>query len=181
MKRNYFIAGVVTVSLLAGAGAALAHDRQGGMRGMGPMMFDFEAADADGDGKVSQAEMAAHAKARFDAADSDGNGKLSAAEMAATAQKRQEERRARMMQKMIERMDADDDGELSFDEMPGQQTRAEQMFSRIDSDGDGAVSKAEMEAARAKGGDQRGKGRHDRHRMHDMHGDHGMQGMRRSE
>ncbi len=162
MKRNYFITGVVAISLLTGAGAALAQDKQGGKRGMGPMMFEFSEVDTNGDGKLSKDEMAAHAKARFDAADTDGNGKLSAAEMAAAAKKKQEDRRAKMMTKMIERMDADKDGELSFDEMPGQQSRADKMFSRLDKDGDGAISEEELKAAKKMGGKHRGHDRHDK-------------------
>lgn len=163
MKRNYVITGIVAISLLSGAGAALAQGQQGGKYSMGPMMPEFSEVDTNSDGKLSQDEMAAHAKARFDAADTDGNGKLSAAEMAAAKKKQQDDRRVRKMTKMIERLDADKDGELSFDEMPGQKTRAEQMFSRIDKDGDGAISKEEMEAAHKKGGERRGKDRHERH------------------
>jgi len=160
MKRNYVIAGVVAVSLLAGAGAVLAHGKKGGMRGMGPMMFEFEEVDTNSDGKLSQAEIEAHAKARFAAADTDGNGKLSPAEMAAAAKQKEEDRRAKMIGRMVERMDANKDGELSFDEMPGQKSRAEHMFSRLDSDGDGAISKAEMDSAREKFEKRRGSGHH---------------------
>ena len=170
MKRNYMIAGVVTVSLLVGAGAAMAQGKQrgmggmGGMGDMGMMMFEFSDVDKNGDGKISQAEMEAHAKVRFDAADTDGNGKLSAAEMTVAAEKMRQERRVRKMAKMIERMDADKDGELSFEEMPGQKTRADRMFMRLDKDGDGAISQEEMEAARKNSGERRGEGRHGKHR-----------------
>jgi len=152
MNSNYFITGVVAISLMASAGAALAQGKKDGMRGMGPMMFEFSVVDTDADGKVTQGEMQAYAKSKFDAADTDNNGKLSADEMSAAAQKRRDDRRAKRVEKMVKRMDTDADGELSFDEMPGQKTRAEQMFSRVDSDGDGAISKAEMDAARDKGG-----------------------------
>ena len=155
MNRNYVIAAILASSLVATAGVALAHGKKGGMRGMGPMMLQFEDVDSNGDGKLTQEEMDSHAKARFDAADTDGNGKLSSEEMTAAARKRQEERRALMIARMVERMDADDDGELSFDEMPGQKTRAGRLFARMDSDGDGAISKAEMEAAREKFGERR--------------------------
>ena len=104
--------------------------------------------------------MEAHAKARFAAADTDGNGKLSAAEMTAAAQKKEEDRRSKMVSRLIERMDGDKDGELSFEEMPGQKSRAEMMFGRVDRDGDGAISKAEMDAAREKFEKRRGFGHH---------------------
>lgn len=158
MKREYVIAGIVAASLVAGAGAAVAdgmkHGRKGGM---GPMMPDFSAVDTNGDGKLTQEEMQAHAKARFDAADTNGDGKLSVDELAAAAQKREEERRAKKAARMLERLDANNDGALSFDEMPGQQSRADRMFARMDADGDGAISKEEMDAAAAKFKERRGK------------------------
>lgn len=158
MKRDYIIAGIVATSLVASAGMAAAQGKKpGGMRGMGPMMPEFSELDADGDGKVTQAEMEAHAKARFDAADTDGNGKLSAEEMAAAAKKREEERRAKRAAKMLERLDTNNDGEVSFDEMPGQQTRADRMFARVDADGDGNITEAEMQAAAEKFKERRGK------------------------
>ncbi|MDQ2092249.1 EF-hand domain-containing protein [Marimonas arenosa] len=171
MKRNVVIAGVAALGLVAGAGMVLAHGKKmggegmmGGMRG-GPVM-NFDEIDADKDGKITQAEMQAHAKARFDAADGDGDGKLSAEEMKAAAERRAAEWRAqraeRMVARMLERLDADADGALSFDEMPGQKTHAARMFERADSDGDGAISKAEMDEARARFEEHRGK-RHDRH------------------
>ena len=133
--------------------------------GMGPAaMLDFAVIDADGDGKLTPAEMEAHARARFAAADSDGDGKLSAEEMQTAAVKRQEENRARkagqMAARMLERMDADGDGALSFEELPGRQTGAERMFSRLDTDGDGAISRAELDKARSRFGERRGEGRH---------------------
>jgi Ca2+-binding EF-hand superfamily protein len=189
-KRTYVIAGLTALSLAAGSGVALAKSKMGDMHGMrGGPMIDFKAADADGDGKLTEAEMAAHAKARFDAADTDGNGKLSADEIKAQAEARMEEARKmrveRMATRMIERMDADDDGEISFDEMPGQQTRAGMMFDRLDEDGDGAISAEEFAAARDMREGMRGKHRGEhagehggKHRGYGM-GDDDDDGMRR--
>lgn len=161
MKRSTLIAGIAVMTLAAGAGVATAHGKKAGMDGMrGGPVLNFEEIDANGDGKLTQDEMKAHAKARFKAADTDGNGKLSADEMKAAAQKREEERRAqraeRMASRMIERMDKDGDKELSFDEMPGQMTQADRMFARVDADGDGAISKDEMEKARERFGERQG-------------------------
>lgn len=174
MKRNYVIAGIVAASLVAGAGVATAQGKKAHGR-MGPMMPAFSELDANGDGNVTKAEMEAHAKARFDAADTDGNGKLSQAEMKAAAEKRAEEARQRrferMAARMMERMDADGDGEVSFDEMPGQQTRQDRMFDRLDADNDGAISAEEMDAAQARM----------QERMKDGRGDRGERGMRRGD
>lgn len=168
MKRSTLITGAAVLSLVAGAGAAMAFGNKGDHGPMhgGPAM-NFEEIDSDGDGKITPEEMAAHAKARFDAADTDGNGKLSTDEMKAAAEKRAIERAAQraehMAARMLERMDADKDGELSFDEMPGQKTGAERMFQRADSDGDGALSRDELAQARERFGK-----RHDgRKRWHD--------------
>lgn len=166
MKRTYLITGLTLLSLAAGSGVALAHGMKGERGGMGGMgggmpMIQFEEADADGDGKVTREEAAAHARAKFDAADTDGNGRLSDAEIRAAVEKRAEEARQRrferMATRMIERMDSDGDGEVSFDEMPGQRSMQDRMFDRLDSDGDGAVSDAEMRAARDKMQERRGE------------------------
>lgn len=156
MKRNYVIAGIVAASLVAGAGVATAQGKKAHGR-MGPMMPAFSELDANGDGNVTKAEMEAHAKARFDAADTDGNGKLSAAEMVEASKKRDDDRRAKRAEKMLKRLDANKDGEVSFDEMPGQQSRADRMFSRLDADGDGNITEAEMKDAADKFKDRRGK------------------------
>ena len=113
MKRSTLIAGIAVMTLAAGAGVATAHGKKAGMDGMrGGPVLNFEEIDANGDGKLTQDEMKAHAEARFKAADTDGNGKLSADEMKAAAQKREEERRAqraeRMASRMIERMGVQD-------------------------------------------------------------------------
>lgn len=48
--------------------------------------------------------------------------------------------------KMLKRMDADDDGMLSFDEMQAkQQKHMDNIFSRLDADADGMLSAQELE------------------------------------
>lgn len=111
--------------------------------GKGPR-HAFEDLDANGDGQLTKNEMQAHMKARFDAADSDGNGVLSRAEMEA----RGHEKAAKRAGKMIERLDKDGDGGVSFEE--AQARRGGKMFDRADADGDGAISQAEFDTAREK-------------------------------
>ena len=54
--------------------------------------------------------------------------------------------------KMLKRMDADDDGMLSFDEMQAkQQKRLDKMFSRLDANEDGMLSAEELEKMKRKG------------------------------
>lgn len=99
----------------------------------------FGEMDADKDGKVTPAELAAYHAARFAAADTDGDGKLSAAEMDAARAAKRQERIARM----IAWHDTDGDGLLSAEEMPN---RGAGRMMHIDRDGDGAVSIEEMKA-----------------------------------
>lgn len=143
------LAGSVVVSL---GGAAFADQHTGGMdgRGMGPhgmgAMFDFAAIDADADGRITPAEIAAHRAARFAAADTNGDGALDRAELEARAIRMMAER---MAARALDRMDADRNGTLSPEELaagPGLDSRA---FIRMDADKDGALTQAEIDAARA--------------------------------
>lgn len=111
--------------------------------GKGPR-HSFEQLDTNGDGQLTRDEMQAHMKARFDAADTNGDGVMSLEEMQARGQ----ERAAKRATKMIERLDTDGDGGVSFDE--AQARRGGKMFERADTDGDGAISKAEFDTAREK-------------------------------
>jgi Ca2+-binding EF-hand superfamily protein len=107
----------------------------------------FTEMDADKDGKVTPAEMAAHRAARFAAADTNGDGKLSLVEIDAA--------RAEMRQGRIARMiwwhDTDGDGMLNASEVP---QRGSGKFMKLDRDGDGAVSQEELTAFQ----ERRGKG-----------------------
>jgi Ca2+-binding EF-hand superfamily protein len=130
------------------ASAALADRGMGGMgemggrEGRGAMLLDqFDAIDADKDGKITQAELAAHRAAEFAATDTNGDGSLSADELSA---RMLAEMLARHSARMIENMDDDGNGVLSEAEM-GEGPMAGN-FARIDTDNDGAISKAEAQA-----------------------------------
>ncbi|MCP9481709.1 EF-hand domain-containing protein [Shimia sp. CNT1-13L.2] len=166
MKRAMIISGVLAAAMgLTAVSASAKGWGPGGHHGPRPMM-NFEAFDADKDGKVTKAEMEAFAKAKFTEADTDGDGLLSQEEMQAKAleeaQKRMKERSA----KMIERKDADKDGKLSFEEMSANEKRKDKMFNRLDRDGDGAISKEEFEEARAHM-EERGHKMKKRHKQQD--------------
>ncbi|MEL7013058.1 MAG: calcium-binding protein [Pseudomonadota bacterium] len=126
-------AGLSTQSYAAG-------ERHGGPK------IAFEEVDANADGLLSPAEMEAHRTGRFALADADGNGSLSRAELEARMVATQNERRARFLDRMFERRDANADGELSMAEMA--QGRSGDMFSRADANGDGLISKAEFDDVR---------------------------------
>lgn len=142
MKRTAFILVVAMAATAATSVSALT-------RGQGP---DFSTLDTDGNGELTREELAAQGAARFDAADADGNGLLSAEELTAFSAQRAEDRAARM----IERMDANGDGQLSPDELR-ERRNAGRMFDRIDSDNSGTITQAEYDAARERISDRRAK------------------------
>ncbi|MCB2135208.1 MAG: calcium-binding protein [Rhodobacteraceae bacterium] len=125
------------------------HGGQGMMQGMmrggafGMMGLDFATLDADGDGKVTQAELLAHRKAEIEGVDADGDGLISEAELAAHITARMQTMAAEMASMRIKMLDADGDGKVSVAEMQVP-PMAGQMLSRLDTDGDGALSEAEM-------------------------------------
>jgi hypothetical protein len=105
----------------------------------------FAQLDTDGDGKVSESELAAIRDARraerFDRLDTNGDGSLSRAEMDAAHQKRAEGRGKRGAWatdgKMHARLDANGDGEITKADI---EARAFKHFERMDSNGDGTIT-----------------------------------------
>lgn len=97
--RKILLAGAVAALTLAAGGAALA--QQAPERAM--------RADADGDGRISQAEFVGRGVARLTAADADRDGSVTAEEMRAVAQAR----RAPHADTRFQRLDADSDGAIS--------------------------------------------------------------------
>ncbi len=162
MKRAYILSGLIALGLAVNAGGAMARD------GMGPRI-DFEAADRNSDGKLTQEEIKAFAEARFAAADTDGDGALSVDEMAARMEARMrdnaKDHAQRGAARMIEHRDANDDGKLSFDEMSPKDGGAK-MFSRLDADDDGAISTEEFAKMQERHAQMREHGKGGRHGDH---------------
>ena len=130
------------------ANAATDGDNKGGkMRHERP---SFSTLDTDSNGALTREEMAAHTKVRFDKMDANSDGQLSADELGQAGKKRAQKRAA----KMIVRVDANDDGMISFEEMSAGKMgkRQTKMFDRIDADGNGSLSEDEF----AKLGERRG-------------------------
>lgn len=151
MTRKILMAGLAAAVL---AGTVMPAQAQMGKMGEKRMQHRFEEIDADGDGRITQEEMAGHMQARFEGADSDGDGQLSRDEILARMQQRQAERMARMADHMLERHDANGDGLLSPDEMRAPAKGG--MFERMDADGDGAISKEEFASMRERHGKHHG-------------------------
>lgn len=144
MKRATIIGTVILAAVTAGSVGASAQAAGPGPRpGIDQL---FERFDTDGDGQISQAEFEAAADARFADSDTDGDGVLSAEELVAAAEGRRAERVARRVARMIERLDADDSGTLSQEEL--QAGRRGDLFERLDADDDGVVTREEVAAAR---------------------------------
>lgn len=160
----------------------------GDMAGGGPLaMFDFAAVDADKDGKITLDEMKVHRQARIAGLDADGDGKISAAELQAMEMRGAEARAKARADRMLQGMDADGDGFLTAAELlagPGMAPQG--MFGRVDADNDGAITQDEVDAARDRmqermgkrgRGEGRGEGRGDGRGHHKGHGhDRGGQG-----
>ena len=143
--RTKTLTAVAVIAALGGttiAGASLAGHRGGGigLPGAGPLGLDsaetFAAADADGDGRVTQAEIERLAGERLAAHDANGDGSLSLEEFAALWQEITRPQAVRAFQTL----DADGDAIV---------TRAEHdravagIVRRLDEDGDGALTSAD--------------------------------------
>lgn len=144
---------IIATTLVAALALPFAATAKGEGR-HGPRI-SFEQLDADGNGEVTQAEMAARGQARFNEADTDGDGFLSKEEAVASMGQRAAER----ADQMFERRDANEDGKLSIDELRPDEDRAAKRFERVDTDENGSISKAEFEEA---GSHRRGKRRGDK-------------------
>lgn len=129
----------------------------------------FEALDANKDGFISPDEFA---KRRIDAlksADTDGDGVLSQDELAAYIQKRDLERRARAMSRML---DIDGDGKVTIEELEKQNAKR---LALMDTNDDGKLSPEELQRAhRFMGPRHPGFGPHGMRAHHrGWHGPHG--------
>ena len=129
----------------------------------------IERFDADNDGVVTLEEFMA-GDDRFEGADADADGFVTEQEIIARASDPQ----GRRIDRIIGRMDTDEDGKISLDEAKAAASeRAEQRFARADADEDGFVTGDEARAllddrrsrrmARRGERGRDGRGRHHRH------------------
>ncbi|WP_375173399.1 EF-hand domain-containing protein [Pseudooceanicola sp.] len=146
MKRTPALTGALILALTATAIPAFAQERGDGPRGPRGPMLPFEEIDANGDGQITQEEIAAHAAARFAQADTDGDGTLSSEELVARMEAQRAERMQRRAERMIERRDANKDGRLTADEMGPR--GGDRLFARLDANEDGVITKEELDQAR---------------------------------
>jgi len=149
MKRSTFIAAIAASAIGVTTLAAMAYDGRP----------DFSTLDADGNGEVSLTEMQARGDARFEEADTDGDGFLSVEELEAASRMRASTR----VERMMTRMDANEDGMLSPDEMTSPRRDPARYFERMDADKSGGISEAEFEKASTRMMDHRGNKNRDMH------------------
>lgn len=165
VKKTLLIGGLAALTLAGGV--AVAQQAPTAPRGMAR-------ADADGDGRLNQAEFVARRVDRLTAADANRDGSVSADERVAAKAARRAERRAGA----FDRLDADEDGVLSRAEFEAPraaraerqpragrramraarmdrtvviadaQAKAQQAFTRLDADSDGFVTAEEQSAGR---------------------------------
>jgi len=166
MKRKLLITTAVVAALGIGAvalGTAVAGGwREGGygpcggyseyggpgmMKGKGgPDAVMFNRFDADGDGTVTRAEFDAGHTDMLKAADKDGDGAVSLDEFNAFADDMRNEMRAQHRAQrqawVFSKLDANDDGTVTADEIA---PHAEDRFEAFDRNDDGAVSAEELQ------------------------------------
>lgn len=103
--------------------------------GMTRERLAFDAADTDGDGRVSEAELARDAAAAFSALDKNRDRRLTRGEL------------GEHDPRLFDRVDANRDGVLTFEEVMRFKIKG---FEAADSDRDGALSFEEMTAGATK-------------------------------
>lgn len=103
--RHTILAGALAALTIAAAGG-VAMAQQAPAQSQTPRAMR---ADADGDGRISQAEFVGRGVERLTAADADRDGSVTAEEMRAVAQARQ----AQHADTRFQRLDADSDGAIS--------------------------------------------------------------------
>jgi Ca2+-binding EF-hand superfamily protein len=122
--RPFLAAGAMAATVLGSADARAQQESE-----FSAEEIAFMAADTDGDGVVTEAELARDAAHGFATLDKDGDGKLSPDELGPHDAA------------LFERVDADGDGTLTFSEVMANKSRA---FTAGDKDQDGGLSFEEM-------------------------------------
>ncbi|MEQ1950691.1 acid-shock protein [Mesorhizobium sp. CN2-181] len=135
MKTSTKLAMAFLAVATSGGTSAFAADREEGRTG-GNMRF--ERADADSSGDVTFEEFVAAMNSRIGNADANGDGKMTVAEIASEIERMRAERMAR---RIVERFDTDGDGMLTVVEI---ESRQKKLFALMDRNDDGKIVPEEM-------------------------------------
>ncbi|KQZ12979.1 MULTISPECIES: EF-hand domain-containing protein [unclassified Mesorhizobium] len=137
MKKSTKLA-IAFLALAGTAGSvAVAADR-GDAKGPRHGAMRFDKLDADSNGDVSFEEFTAAMDKRIGDADADKDGKMTVAEVAAQIEKMRSER---MAKRLVDRFDTDGDGAVTKAEIEAQQKKR---FALLDRNDDGKIEKSEM-------------------------------------
>jgi Ca2+-binding EF-hand superfamily protein len=134
LGAGVLVPGVLSFILATGCPGAIAFAQEKGGNGESVTYerLSFDVADTDGDGWISEAEMARDAAAGFSGLDRDRSGTLTPDELAPHDPAR------------FARVDRDGDGKLTFNEV---MTFKIEAFEKADKDKDGYMSYQEMDEA----------------------------------
>lgn len=127
-----------------------------GGRGEGPRIM-FQRADTDNSGTVTLEEFTAQSPFDLASADANSDGNVNVDELTDAMLREMLKRRA---ERVIERFDTDNDGQISTAEIESHQ---QEMFARFDIDGSGAIEEDEMRSRRGRGEGRGDRGEYRRH------------------
>jgi len=152
MSRGTFkffgaVVGSTAFGFFAAQPPAVANTSAGGNTASSRAMFD--SMDADGDGRVSEAEHADGARKMFATMDANGDGRVTATEMTAAHEKVTGKRTTKddlPATEKIAAIDTNGDGVLSAEE---HEAGSKLMFERMDADHDGFLTWSEFSAGHA--------------------------------
>ena len=140
------MAGTAAGAVYAVSATTSLADSRGWHSGKGGHMaadITFADLDADGDGQLTEEELASAHQVWLASKDADGDGMLSQEELNAAIAERIMAMAESQTARMIERMDDDGDGMISAEEI-GDGRNPGKAFSRLDSDDDGMISEEEF-------------------------------------
>ena len=149
---NFTVAAALAVAITAISlqpAAARDDDGKGRRGGLGHHDLSFAELDADGDGQLTEQELAAAKQVWLQKHDSDGDGALSPEEAHAAIMVRLSAVASRMIEKWFERLDSDEDGLIGADEL-AEMHSGRRGFDHFDSDDDGMISEAEFNTQKQK-------------------------------
>ena len=136
MKKTKLGMAAAFIALAATASAVQAADRS--ERRGDHAAKRFERMDADKSGDVTFEEFSAAMGKRVTDADADGDGKITVAELADHIERMRAQRAA---QRIIDRLDANGDGVLTKEEI---ESRQKKRFALLDRNDDGKIERQEM-------------------------------------